>query len=559
MQIYDSQQIYKALSELAVIPQDKLDKAFLESKTRQIPIGEVLFEKELITDENLGKVIAGSLNLPFANLSKVHIPDDLLPVVPEVLARKFQLIAFERGKDGIKLAMANPNDTELIKLISKKTGEKIIPCYATKNDIEGALNQYQKEMQKTFNQLLEEKVEEAQRSKEKEAPISKIVDLLIEYAYQNKASDIHIEPEETDSLIRYRVDGILHDVLHLPHELHNQIVARIKVLSRLRTDEHLSAQDGKMQAQVTSEKIDIRVSIVPIVEGEKVVLRLLSSHSRQFSLNNLGMENADIAKLQKAYAKPYGIILSTGPTGSGKTTTIYAILKIINTREKNIATIEDPVEYDIEGINQIQANPKTNLTFAKGLRSILRQDPDIIFVGEIRDSETAGISVNAAMTGHLVLSTLHTNNASTTLPRLIDMGIEPFLVASTINLLIGQRLIRKICSSCIYSKTQSIDELKKILTAELATKHFGNKNEVRLYEGKGCSVCHNTGYKERIGIFEVLEITPAIKKLIEDKATSYDIEKTAVKEGMTTMLEDGIAKVKNGITTIEEVLRATKG
>ena len=555
---FDSNEVYKTLSELNIIPLEKLKEAFVESQTNKTPFDEILLSKELISDENLGKVISESIKIPFINLSKVHIADDLLLVVPEILARKFNLIAFERGKDGIKLAMNNPKDEELISIISKKTGEKIIPYFATKRDIASALKAYQKEMQRTFNELLNQKVEEAQKSKEKEAPISKIVDLLIEYAFENKASDIHIEPEDTDSLIRYRVDGVLHDVLHLPKELHNQIVSRIKILSRLRTDEHLSAQDGKMQADV-GEKLDIRVSIAPIVDGEKVVLRLLSSHSRQFSLDNLGMGAADIAKLKKAYTKPYGIILSTGPTGSGKTTTIYAVIKIINSREKNIATIEDPVEYDIDGVNQIQVNPKTNLTFAKGLRSILRQDPDIILVGEIRDNETAGISVNSAMTGHLVLSTLHTNNAATTLPRLIDMGIEPFLVSSTINLIIGQRLIRRICVSCRQSKTVAASELKKILPKISADQYLESKNEIRLYQGKGCSVCHNTGYRERIGIFEILEVTPTIRELIESKASAADIEEKAAEEGMHTMLEDGLAKVKNGITTIEEVLRATKG
>jgi len=555
---FDSNEVYKSLSELNIIPLEKLKEAFKESQTNKTPFDEVLLSRELISDENLGKVISESIKIPFINLSKVHIADDLLLVVPEILARKSNLIAFERSKDGIKLAMNNPKDDELIALISKKTGEKIIPYYATKQDIANSLRYYQKEMQRTFNELLNQTVEEAKKSKEKEAPISKIVELLIEYAFENKASDIHIEPEDADSLIRYRVDGVLHDVLHLPKELHNQIVSRIKVLSRLRTDEHLSAQDGKMQADV-GEKLDIRVSIVPIVDGEKVVLRLLSSHSRQFSLDNLGMGSADIAKLKNAYNKPYGIILSTGPTGSGKTTTIYAIVKIINSREKNIATIEDPVEYDIEGVNQIQVNPKTNLTFAKGLRSILRQDPDIIFVGEIRDNETAGISVNSAMTGHLVLSTLHTNNAATTLPRLIDMGIEPFLVSTTVNLIIGQRLIRRICVSCRQSKTVAASELRKILPKNSLDEYLEGKNEIRLYQGKGCSVCHNSGYRDRIGIFEILEVTPAIRELIESKASAADIEEKAVEEGMHTMLEDGLLKVKNGITTIEEVLKATKG
>ena len=559
MQIYDNLTLYKSLAELGVIPQDKLQKALESTKTNNKLLGEILLEKDLISDENLGKVVASIIKVPFVSLARTAIPDDMLLMAPEIVARKSQIIAFERTKEGIKLAMANPNDNQIIDFISKKTGDKIIAYYATSRDIENALRLYQKEMQKTFNDMLTEQVAVAGTSLQKEAPIAKIIDLLIEYAYQNKASDIHIEPSEKDTHVRFRIDGVLHDVLNLPQSLHRQVIARIKVLSRLRTDEHLSAQDGKMQANLVQEKVDIRVSIVPIVDGEKTVLRLLSSKSRQFSLNDLGISEGDIIKIKDAYGKPYGIVLATGPTGSGKTTTIYSILKIINTRNKNIATIEDPVEYDVEGINQIQVNPKTNLTFADGLRSILRQDPDIIFVGEIRDKETASIAVNAAMTGHLVLSTLHTNNASTTLPRLIDMSIEPFLLASTVNLIIAQRLVRKICEKCRYSKIVPPSELPKAIPQNLIKKLLGAKNEIRVYQGKGCPICHNTGYRERVGIFEVLQVTSAIRDLIEAKATAETIDKKAIAEGMTSMLEDGLIKVKLGITTIDEVVGATKG
>ena len=559
MQIYDNIALYNSLKELSVIPFQQLLSAFQKSKKENIPLGDILLAKELISDENLGKLIAENLKLPFVSLTKVTIPTEMLHIVPEIVARKSKIIAFERNSAGLKVAMANPQDKEIIAALSKKTGEKIITFYATVMDIENALRFYQKEMQDTFNELLDREVQNAQKLGSKpEAPVAKIVDLLIQYAYENKASDIHIEPAESGSQIRFRIDGVLHDVLSLPREIHSQVVSRIKVAAKLRTDEHLSAQDGKMQSNLPAEKLDIRVSIVPIVEGEKVVLRLLSSRSRQFALGDLGMFNYDIAKVKKGFTKPYGILLSTGPTGSGKTTTIYAILKIINTRDKNIATIEDPVEYDIEGINQIQVNPKTNLTFADGLRSILRQDPDIIFVGEIRDKETALIAINAAMTGHLVLSTLHTNNAATTLPRLIDMQAEPFMVASTVNSIIGQRLIRKICTKCRYSTNTTQQELAKKIPIELVLKYFGNKKEIRLYRGKGCPVCHNTGYSERVGLFEVLEVTDTIRELIERKSTAITIEAEAKKEGMLTMTEDGLQKVKIGITTIDEVIRATK-
>jgi type II secretory ATPase GspE/PulE/Tfp pilus assembly ATPase PilB-like protein len=300
------------------------------------------------------------------------------------------------------------------------------------------------------------------------------------------------------------------------------------------------------------------VSIVPIVEGEKAVLRLLSSQTRKISLVDLGMSERDLKKVQRGYAKSYGMILLTGPTGSGKTTSIYAILKVLNTRDKNITTVEDPVEYRIKGLNQINVNAKTNLTFAAALRSILRQDPNIIFVGEIRDNETAGIAVNAALTGHLVLSTLHTNDAATALPRLTDMKVEPFLVASTVNVIIGQRLIRKICEMCKTSITINASDLLKNIPQKILAKNFGPKKQIRIYQGKGCQVCHFTGYAGRIGIYEVLEMTPTIRKLIAEKMDSDIIAEAAIKEGMTTMMDDGLEKVLRGETTVEEVLRATK-
>jgi type II secretory ATPase GspE/PulE/Tfp pilus assembly ATPase PilB-like protein len=415
---------------------------------------------------------------------------------------------------------------------------------------------YQNKLQQTFEELLEGHVDEAGNSTSS-APVAKIVDTLIQYAQKNKSSDIHVEPESEQSLVRFRIDGILHDVLSLPKDLHDQVVSRIKVLAKLRTDEHLSAQDGKLRLTLELENLDIRVSIVPVVEGEKVVMRLLSSRSRRFSLQDLGMRQEDLDKVEKAYAAPTGMVLSTGPTGSGKTTSIYAILKLLNTRDVNISTIEDPVEYDIAGVNQIQVNPKTNLTFADGLRSILRQDPDIIFVGEIRDKETAGIATNSAMTGHLVLSTLHTNNAVTTLPRLVDMGIEPFLVASTVNVIVAQRLVRRICEKCRISKSIKLKDIHLETPPKMLQKYFGKGKEIRMYEGKGCDVCHHTGYVGRSGVFEVLEVTPSIKKLITAKESADVLHEQAKKEGMTTMFEDGLDKVSKGVTTIDEILRVT--
>lgn len=522
----------------------------------QITLQEAAIEKDAISDENLGILIANFLKYPYISLAKTTIPENILQIVPERIARKHKLIAFAKDTEGIKLATLDPSNTELLEMISKKTGLKVTPYFATERDIENALQSYRKDLQKTFDELLQEAI--GVNVGTDDAPIAKIVDLLITYAYRDKASDIHIEPEEKNLLVRFRIDGILHDVLSLDKKLHERILTRIKILSRLRTDEHLSAQDGKMRLVIDNDNLDLRVSIIPISEGEKAVLRLLSSHYRQFSFHDLGMKEQDLKKVNSAINRSYGLILSTGPTGSGKTTTIYSILKILNTREKNITTIEDPIEYRIKGVNQIQVNTKTNLTFANGLRSILRQDPNVIFVGEIRDSDTAGIAVNAALTGHLVVSTLHTNDAATALPRLIDMKVEPFLVASTVNIIVAQRLVREICESC---KTQLVlkrSDMKKNVPEEIIAKYFPPAEDLVVYEGKGCKVCHHTGYTGRIGIFEVLEMTEKIRKLIADKNDSDVIAKEAVNEGMTTMQEDGIDKIAKGLTTFEEVLRATK-
>ena len=538
------------------------EKAFHElstfAKNSEIALTDALIEKDIISDENLGKLIANFVNVPFVNLAKVSIPDEVAKIIPEKTAKRHKIIPFARDQDGIKIAISDPSDTRVLSMIAKKTNEKVSPYFATERDIYNALHIFRKQLQKTFDDLLKDVIEKTGGSLDDEAPTAKIVDLLIAYAYQDKASDIHIEAEEKDSRIRFRIDGVLHDVLVVPKSLHDRIISRIKVLAKLRTDEHLSPQDGKIRMKVEGDNLDLRVSIIPMVDGEKAVLRLLSAKFRQLSLLDLGMRETDLRKITKAFNKSYGIILATGPTGSGKSTAIYSIIKILNTRDKNITTIEDPVEYRIKGVNQIQVNTKTNLTFASGLRSILRQDPNIIFVGEIRDSETANIAVNAALTGHLVLSTLHTNDAATALPRLTDMKVEPFLVSSTINCIIAQRLVRRICEMCRHEIELAREELVKHIPNTTIMKHFGGKEMLSVFMGKGCKICRFTGYSGRIGVFEVLEMNERIRRLINQKSDSDVIAKTAVEEGMTTMLDDGLEKVAKGITTIEEVLRATK-
>jgi len=556
--ILPDDQLQQLLIQSGKIDSAKLDELVRKAQTTHEHLAALVIEEGLLSDEQMGQMIADTLKVPYISLTSVSIPQDVFHIIPEKIARKHKTVAFARDADGVKIAMAEPRVTDLLDMVVKKTNQRVTVYYATDKDIDNTLQIYKKVLQKTIDELLKEDIKKATTLISDDLPIAKIVDVLLDAAYQDKASDVHIEPEENNSLIRFRIDGVLHDVLRLPKALHERIMTRIKVLSSLRTDEHMSAQDGKMRLALEEEHLDIRVSILPVSEGEKAVLRLLSSKSREFTLSDLGMNESDLAKVNNAYNKSYGMILSTGPTGSGKTTSIYAILKILNTRDKNITTIEDPVEYRIKGASQVQVNVKTNLTFANGLRSILRQDPNIIFVGEIRDSETAGIAVNAALTGHLVLSTLHTNDAATAIPRLTDMGVEPFLVASTVNLIIAQRLLRKICDSCKMTIEMPRDELEKHFSPSIVQTHFGDNSVLTIYKGKGCKVCHNTGYLGRLGVFEVLEVTKEIRKLISERADSDDINKLAMEAGMNSMLDDGLDKVAKGMTSLEEVIRVTK-
>lgn len=558
--IINDEQLKTLILKTGILNETGLKELSEFAKNSSSSFEDVLIERDVISDQNLGLLIADFLKIPFVILSNISIPEEVFRIVPQKIARKQKVIAFARDDHGIKIAMSDPTNMQVRDLIAKKTGQRVTVSYATEREIDNALRIYRKDLKKAFDELIMAAGDEGGTEQENldEAPIAKIVDLLVDYAYQDRASDIHIEPKESNSLVRFRIDGILHDVLYFPKNLHERIVTRIKVLSRLRTDEHLSAQDGKMRIQLEEEKLDMRVSLIPIVEGEKVVIRLLSSHFRQFSLIDLGMNTSDLEKINKAFRKSYGMILSTGPTGSGKTTSIYAILKILNTREKNITTVEDPVEYRIAGVNQVQVNPKTDLTFANGLRSLLRQDPNIIFVGEIRDSETAGIAVNAALTGHLVLSTLHTNDAPSAIPRLIDMDVEPFLVASTLTVVVAQRLVRKICEMCKASYTIQKQEITQNIPIDLVVKYFGDKETFSIYKGQGCKICHFTGYAGRIGIFEVLVLNSVIRDLIAKRSNSDVITKQAIADGMTVMMEDGLQKVAKGATSLEELLRVTK-
>jgi len=385
-----------------------------------------------------------------------------------------------------------------------------------------------------------------------EVSIVKVVDFLIDEAYEKRASDIHIDPLENSIRVRLRIDGVLQDIHSLPKKIHSEIISRIKILAGLRTDEHQAAQDGRFRYLLENkDPVDIRISIAPTYWGENVVLRLLTDTSEQYTLDNLGFSQRNKEKILAALRRPFGMILATGPTGSGKTTTLYAMIKKLNSKEVSIITIEDPIEYAVEGVEQVQVNPRTGLTFANGLRSFLRQDPNIIMVGEIRDIETAGLAVNTALTGHLLLSTIHTNDASTTLPRLLDMKVDAYLVASTVNIAIGQRLVRKICSKCKTKKKISKAENKSL--AEVLPLEI--KWRKTFHYGKGCEACNNTGYAGRLGIHEVLAIDNDIREAILRKASASEIKKIATRNGMETMLQDGFEKAKAGLTTIEEVIR----
>ena len=556
-------ELSKVLTDLKYMPLNKLKTVQDEAKEENTTLYEALVNHDYLNEDELGKVAAFYYQLPYVAIEKINIPNELLNILPEDIAKRFQTVVYRLEDNNLHIATSKPESVDLFDMLAKKAGaSNYIISYATTAGIESALHLFKPVLQNVLDEMLSDVLPDA-------IPVAELVNQIFIYAYDAQASDLHIEPLHDHTIVRFRIDGVLHDEAKFPKTYHEQIVARLKVLARLRTDEHLSAQDGRLRMTLRNQELTVRISIVPLITGEKVVMRLLSKQTRQYSLTDLGMSKDDLGLVRDGFTRPFGMILSTGPTGSGKTTTIYAILKILNTRNRNIATIEDPVEYEVNGVNQIQANTKTNLTFGEGLRSLLRQDPDVLFVGEIRDEETAAITVNAAMTGHLVLSTMHTNDAVTTLPRLVDMGIEPYLVSSTVNIIVGQRLVRQICNHCKASiklahtakgwqGDQEQSTLLSNIDRQMFIKHFGNKAVVRVYKGNGCSACHDTGYQGRIGIFEVLEITPKLAQLISAKVDSDKLMEQAIKDGMTTMLDDGLEKVIKGETTLSEIMRVTK-
>ncbi|MCK4453867.1 type II/IV secretion system protein [Candidatus Parcubacteria bacterium] len=592
----ESRQLKSFLLDANIVNESQFKEIKKRAEKTGQKIGDILVAEKFISESDFIKLEAYILGIPFVDLEKESISPDILKIIPEPIARTHNIIAFRKKDKELEVAMLDPEDLQTIDFIRKKAGLKILPRLTTPKSIKKVLQQYQKTLRAEFGDIImtqaktvgkkEEKIkgkaEVIKSIKEKkelggkedlkktaeELPVIRIVDTLLKHAILQRASDIHIEPTEKEVIVRYRIDGILHDAMTLPRQAASGIVARIKVLSNLKLDEHRLPQDGRFKVETEDYKYSIRVSILPIFGGEKIVMRLLSETSKSFSLEELGLRGSASEDIQTNIRKPVGMILVTGPTGSGKTTTLYAILEILNTPEVNISTIEDPIEYQIPRINQTQVRAKIGLTFANGLRSLVRQDPDIIMVGEIRDNETAGLAINAALTGHLVLSTLHTTNAAGAIPRLLDMKAEPFLISSTLDIVIAQRLVRRFCADkeaykLNVSEIKNLEEycdLKKILEIlkkEKIIKEEQSFENIEFYKPKSSKKCPD-GYQGRVGIYEVLSVTESIKELIVKGATSDQIQEQAQKEGMRTMIEDGFVKAAQGLTSIEEVLRVVK-
>lgn len=569
----------EVLQSLKLLTPEQLDLAKIESARSGRTLEGAILDLNLLDAESLMKAKAVSSGLPYTDLRNEVVDQEVLSTVPKELAVKFQAVPFAKSADTISVAMLDPNNVQAIEFIEKKTGLRVSPYMASVESIERSLNQYQDVSGEVGEALSGVDADSANQTGSEnpqvdmvqDAPVTRAVNTIMEYAAKARASDVHIEPREKSVKVRYRIDGVLHDTMNLPTHILPALVSRIKILSNLKIDEHRVPQDGRFGIKVDNREIDLRVSISPTVFGEKIVIRLLDKSGGLITLEDLGIRGRAYKIIDAGIKRPHGMVLSTGPTGSGKSTTLYAILNKMNKPEVNIITLEDPVEYQVDGVNQIQVNSAVGLTFASGLRSILRQDPDIIMVGEIRDAETAGLAVQSALTGHTVLSTLHTNSAAGVLPRLLDMDIEPFLVSSTVSTVIGQRLVRKICDKC-REKYQASPALAEAIIKEVGKYLPGKENsgtdsdtgytnlpfvddkEIFLYRGKGCDECRQTGFQGRVGIFEVFAVSPEIEKLLLNHATTTEIQAEAVSQGMVTMREDGFLKALEGITTIEEVV-----
>jgi len=584
----EPQQLKAFLLDAGLVTTEQMEAARKKAASNKQKLEDVLVLEGLITQEELIKLEAYILGIPFVSLEKEIVSIEILKLIPEPIARSNNIVAFRKNGQNLEVAMLDPEDLRTIEFIKKTSNLKILPRLATPEGIKHVLQQYQKTLEAEFGEIITREVqglgvkmedgsirsvkdEEKGGDKEdllkvaEELPVIKIVDTLMKHAILQRASDIHIEPLEKEIIVRYRIDGILHDAMTLPKQAASGIVARIKVLSNLKLDEHRLPQDGRFKIETEDYKYSVRVSILPVFDGEKIVMRLLSESAKTLTLEGLGFRGEALERIQSGLRKPIGMILITGPTGSGKTTTLYTMMEILNSPGVNISTVEDPVEYRMPRINQTQVNAKIGLTFANGLRSLLRQDPNVIMVGEIRDKETASLAINAALTGHLVLSTLHTNDASGAIPRLVDMEVEPFLISSTVELIVAQRLVRRLKKDRepYTLDDPEIDNLRKycdpdriveIMRNERIIKPKDTLKTIQFYRPK-ITKEEPEGYSGRAGIYEALQVTETIKEMIIKGASADQIQIQARKEGMTSMIEDGFIKAAQGVTSLEEVLR----
>jgi type IV pilus assembly protein PilB len=573
-------QLREFIADSGLISKPEFDSFAVEADKNGTSISSFLLNANKISEDDLRKVQAYILGVPFVDLKDQKVSFEVLSIVPEPIARNHNIIAYRKTNDNLEVAMLDTDDLAAIDFIQKKTGLRILPRLTDTLSLKTMLLQYQKTLKAEFGDIIKKEAlsiksipdansQEMSASDLKKMaedfPVVRIVDTLLKHAIIQNASDIHIEPLENQVVVRYRVDGILQDAMILPRDVANSITARIKVLSNLKLDEKRLPQDGRFKIETSGEKVSFRVSLMPVYYGEKTVMRLLRENAKGFTLEALGIHGEALERIHSAMKQKTGMILATGPTGSGKTTTLYTVLDILNTPQVNIATIEDPVEYQMQRINQTQVKPEIGFSFSSGLRSLLRQDPDIVMVGEIRDGETASLAINAALTGHLVLSTLHTNSAAGAIPRMIDMKVEPFLIVSTINLIIAQRLVRKLTESkekyflskdgvAALRKIVNLEHVRDALLAEKIVAPDMEWEKVSFFHPKATPE-NKDGYRGRSGIREILRVSPAIKEMVMRSATADEIHVQAAKEGMLTMLEDGIFQAAQGITTIEEVLR----
>jgi type IV pilus assembly protein PilB len=595
MRIPDSL-VEKLLKATGKFTEEQLTALREQETQEKKPLQDLVIKNNLLTEKELTKLYADEIEVPFIELNAKEIKRDVLKALPERIARQYRAVVFDAEKSGaISIAMEDPDDIQALNFLHKQLGNDLKIYIASATTIQAALDQYRGNISSELTKVIsDESLEEAEEDVSEDevaedSPIAQTVNLIIEYGVKATASDIHIEPREGFVIVRYRIDGMLREANKLPRKVLGALVSRIKILSNLKIDEHRAPQDGRFKVEVAGQTYALRVSTLPIVDGEKVVMRILNESTKASSFEDLGFWGDALKSLQHAIVQPHGMVLVTGPTGSGKSTTLFSVLTMLNTPNVNISTVEDPVEYRVAGANQVQVNPIAGMTFTNGLRALLRQDPNIIMVGEIRDGETADLGVQAALTGHLVFSTLHTSNAATCLPRLLNMGVEPFLIASTVRVVLGQRLVRRLCSHCReafapdstllaqigkifnldvsgvmkqlhdYEKSalaDGIGKASKVTADELSTREGSIGRLFKAHE-EGCENCNHTGYRGRIGIYEVLDNSESIQKQIVTNGTSEVIEALAVKEGMVTMQLDGLVKALRGETTINEVLRVT--